>query len=183
MENGRKLKYGTALVVLTSILGGLYILAAILVFSARDMIIQMLGGTGAITTEFESILTGVAIILIVIAVFLILGGIKARFSRGWTIFLIVIGSLITLSGLTEFELFTLIAGAAILTLSIFNLQDANLRTQEEIAAYKTTQNVQKEQELSNSLEKRLLELEDLKTRGVINNEEYESLRKDAINKL
>lgn len=182
MENRRKLKYGTSLVVLTSILGGLYILSAILLLTATEMIIAMVGSMGTISPEFEFILTGAAIILIVIAVLFILGGIKARLSRGWTIVLIVMASLIIFSALTQFELFSMVAGIAVLTLSILNLQDANLRTQEE-ESQKAEQNIQKEQEVSNGLEKRLLELEDLKTRGVITNAEYESLRKDAINNL
>jgi len=102
MRNLRRLKYGTALLVVSCIVGGFLALSATLLFAVQDIIFEMYPEFLFVENIGQVFITA-GIMLMVVSALLIVGGIKSRFSRAWTIFLVVASSIITVLGFSEFD--------------------------------------------------------------------------------
>lgn len=129
----------------------------------------------------------IGLIVIALAVLLFVAGAKSGRSRGWNIFLIVLGGIGALGSLSTLGenagsgILSLVLNGLMLTFAILNVVEynkllANSQGESHTPEYTAPSHT------NNALEKRLKELDDLKARGIINEEEYQDLRTAAINK-
>lgn len=129
--NERYLKYGKSLKILTMIMGIINLIAGLFLVFAKDYVIRIIRDgeflmldsdiLSQLSDEFlESYLIYIGFITIIIAVLIIVAGMKSRYSYGWNMFLaIFFGILILFNG----NIFGIILNAVIMILAILNLKE------------------------------------------------------------
>lgn len=172
MNHKIKLKYGTPLMVLSIVIMIFSALAALALLFLRDIMVGLFPEDTA-TEGFDLLFNAAAIVVLVIGVLILVAGVQARYSKGWSIFLLIIAGLSALFAVIEFEVFTLLLYGSVAVLAALNIKDANDRAKANPAL----------QTGASSLEQSLSNLNDLFDRGLITQAEYDKSREDILSKF
>lgn len=132
--NERNLKYGKSIKILTMIMGIINLIAGLFLVFAKDYVIRIIRDgeflmldsdiLSQLSDEFlESYLIYIGFITIIIAVLIIVAGMKSRYSYGWNMFLAIFFGIEFLINLLSNNFFDIILDVAIMILAILNLKE------------------------------------------------------------
>lgn len=172
MEQRIKYKYGTILKVLSIISGVLMALVALAILFLGTVIIDILEeSSGQDLGEFGSIFYIFAVICGILAIVMLIAAARVSYSKGWNIFIVVLGGITVVGSLSEFQFVGIFYYGAMAVFAILNLVEDNKRSK----------GIASGSEVS-SLESKLTALNDLYDKGLIGVDEYQRSRQEVLEK-
>lgn len=195
--NERYLKYGKSLKILTMIMGIINLIAGLFLVFAKDYVIRIIRDgeflmldsdiLSQLSDEFlESYLIYIGFITIIIAVLIIVAGMKSRYSYGWNMFLAIFFGIEFLINLLSNNFFDIILDVAIMILAILNLKECKRILSKEKDNYSNLivdNNSNTGFNDYNYIEKKLNNLKQLYENGFITEEEYKTRREKILDEL